>query len=244
MNAAPITDCSPPTWAVTLFRGDLRPLPGDGRPTGIFKSPLGGPCRVGQEGLEGDTQADRRVHGGPEKAVHAYPATHYPTLAQAFEDAHAALVPGSLGENLSVTGLTEADVCIGDCFRLGDVLLEVSQPRTPCWKIDTRFGVTGMAEFIATQGCTGWYFRVREGGSITPGDALVLTHRVSGNASVAALLASWGEHRPDPVWLDHLAAQPGLTPAWGKRLRARAEWLRAHAGADAPRRWHPQEAQG
>ena len=120
--------------------------------------------QIGPEGFSGDAQADRRVHGGPEKAVHLYPAAHYTRLAERFPEAAAQLQPGSLGENISSSTLDETRVRIGDIFRLGEARLQVCQPRSPCWKIDDRFGCAGMAAYIAEQRLTGWYFRVLQPG--------------------------------------------------------------------------------
>jgi len=123
---------------VALFTGGIQPLPTSGRPTGMFKAPVAGPVELTVEGFVGDQQADRRVHGGPDKAVHLYPARHYVSLANSFPEIAAALVPGALGENLSAADIDERDVRIGDIWQLGGARLQVSQPRSPCWKIDER----------------------------------------------------------------------------------------------------------
>lgn len=222
------------TPAVTLFAGRIRLLPGSGRDTGMFKAPVAGPVAIGRGGLAGDEQADRKVHGGPEKAVHLYPADHYQRLAGRFPEAAAALIPGSLGENLSCAGLTEADVCLGDVFRLGDVLLQVSQPRSPCWKIDTRFACDGMAAFIAEQGLTGWYWRVLQAGHAAGGDRLVLTERAADPLSLAAAAAIWRAHRPAAADLQRLAEAPALAPGWRKKIEQRAAWLRSNPDAPPP----------
>ncbi len=163
--------------AVTLYIGAVRPLPPENQPTGIFKEIAAGPLHLGREGLAGDEQADRRVHGGPEKALHLYPADHYPRLAAAFPSIAPLLVPAILGENVSVAGLSEHDVCIGDIYRLGEATIQVSRPRSPCWKIDRRLGVNGVMAHMAATGMTGWYFRVLEEGAVKSGDALTLVAR-------------------------------------------------------------------
>jgi MOSC domain-containing protein YiiM len=172
--------------AVTLFVGGVRPLPGGGEPTGIYKREQPMPVWIGREGIAGDQQADRRVHGGPGKAVHLYPADHYPKLAAAFPALAGQLRPGVLGENLSVTGLTETDVRVGDVFRLGDATLQVSRARTPCWKIDRRLGAEGVTAYIAEHGLTGWYFRVLEEGQAQSGDELRLLTSALANPTLAA----------------------------------------------------------
>jgi MOSC domain-containing protein YiiM len=211
---------------IAIFMGGIRPLPPDNKPTGIFKRLIEGPVWVGTEGLTGDAQADRRVHGGPEKAVHQYPVEHYPLLAAAFPEAGPALIAGSMGENLSASGWDEASVAIGDVFRCGDATLQVSQPRSPCWKIDQRFGVEGMAGTIAERGITGWYFRVLEEGAVEPGVGFERIDRPADPLSIAALLALWAEHRPDPQRLQDVARLPGLSSRWVAKLEDRAARLR------------------
>jgi len=208
-----------------LFLGGIRPLPPDNGPTGIFKQPVEMPVWLGKEGLAGDAQADRRVHGGPEKALHQYPVAHYARLAEAFPDAAPLLMPGSLGENLSVPGWDEVNISIGDVFQLGDAKIQVSQPRSPCWKIDHRFGADGMAQFIAEQRITGWYFRVLEEGAVEPGAGFARIERNFRPLPVATLLSVWAAHRPDPTYLLELSRAPGLSPGWVKKLVDRAERL-------------------
>lgn len=207
-----------------LATGPIGALP-EGRPTAIYKQPVAGAVAIGPGGLAGDAQADRRVHGGPEKAIHLYPADHYRELALAFPDAAQSLVPGSLGENLSVASVSEEDVCIGDIFAFGSARIQVSQPRSPCWKIDSRHGVEGLAAHIAETGRTGWYFRVLEGGTAQAGDRLELLERNPDPVSLARLWRSTLEHRPAPHTLASLAATPGLNPDWRQRLLKRREWM-------------------
>jgi MOSC domain-containing protein YiiM len=215
--------------AATLFAGGIRPLPPENQPTGMFKRECEMPLWLGAEGLAGDAQADRRVHGGPEQALHQYPTAHYARLAAVFPDAAARLVPGSLGENLAVPGWDETAVCIGDVFRLGDARIQVSRPRSPCWKIDRRFGVEGMARLIDEEGLVGWYFRVLEEGEVAPGCAFELLERPAPEASLAHLWRAWKAHRPAPDELERLAAAPGLAARWVQKLNERAAWLRENA---------------
>ena len=130
---------------VQIFIGGIRPLPPDNQPSGIVKQEVVMPVWVGKDGLAGDAQADRRVHGGPEKALHQYAIANYARLASVFPEAADLLVPGSIGENLCVSDWNEVTIAIGDVFRFGDSTIQVTQPRAPCWKIDQRFGVDGMA---------------------------------------------------------------------------------------------------
>ena len=212
----------------TLFAGAVRAMPGDGRPTGIFKQPLAGPVWIGEHGLEGDAQADRRVHGGPDKAVHHFPAAHYTRLRARFPEG-SDWSPGGLGENLCPDGLDEAQVCIGDVYALGEVQLQIAQPRSPCWKIDARQGVEGAAQFIEAEGMAGWYYRVLQPGWVVPGAVLRLLRR---NADAVTLHRFWELrhcHRPAVDELMRLVETPGLAADWQRRWRQRLDWLRQHA---------------
>ncbi len=210
---------------VSLFIGAIRPLPESGRPTGIYKQPVDAALELGPEGFAGDQQADRRVHGGPEKAVHLYPAAHYARLAARFPDAASQLVAGSLGENISTPDLDEAAVHIGDIWQLGSARLQVCQPRNPCWKIDERFACDGMAAFIAEHRLTGWYWRVVTPGRVGPGDTLELQSRPADSLSLAEAMLLWQSHRPPPAALQKLAAAPGLASQWLQKIQQRLNWL-------------------
>jgi len=219
---------------VSLFIGGIAPLPDSRHPTGIFKHPVGGPLHLGSEGFAGDEQADRRVHGGPDKAAHLYPAAHYARLAERFPEAAAQLRPGSLGENISSPTLDESQVRIGDVFALGEARLQVCQPRSPCWKIDDRFGVDGMAALIAEQRLTGWYFRVVRPGTVALGASLDLVEAAADAPTLAAAMALWATHRPAPAALRQMAATPGIAAGWQRKIVGRLAWLGRHGGEASP----------
>src|SRR3546814_11858424 len=103
------------------------------------------------------------LHGGPEKALHHFPARNYALFAPRFPEIAAQFVPGSIGENFSTDEWTEEEVCIGDVYALGSARIQLNQPRSPCWKIDARYGVDGLTQFVADQGVAGWYYRVQIG---------------------------------------------------------------------------------
>ena len=209
--------------------GTLRPLPPEGQRTGIYKDPVAGGVHVGFEGVKGDHQGDRRVHGGPEKAVHYMPVEAYPLLTSRRPELADCFVPGSLGENLSGRGLTEDNVHLGDRYLIGTVVLEVSQPRRPCWKIDHRFGTEGLVPLINELGCPGWYFRVLTPGELAAGDKMELVERPAPEFTLSRLLAAFAAHRPDSAELLLLADAPALNHDWADRLRRRAAWLESNA---------------
>jgi len=213
--------------AVSIFVGDVRPLPVSGRPTGMYKTRVTVPITIDSEGLRGDNQADRRVHGGPEKAVHLYPTRHYARLAAEFPRVAASLMPGSIGENLATDALDESDVRVGEVWQLGSALLQVSQPRSPCWKIDERFGCDGMAKFIAATGLTGWYWRVLRPGTVNPVDTLDLLDPATDAPTLREAMQLCSEHRPSIPLLERLARVPGIAGGWRDKIAQRAEWLRS-----------------
>jgi MOSC domain-containing protein YiiM len=209
-----------------LFIGGIRPLPESGRPTGMYKQAATGKLDISFDGFTADQQADKRVHGGPEKAIHLYPAAHYAKLAEHFPDAASQLIPGSIGENISTPDLTEADVRIGDIYRLGNARLQVCQPRNPCWKIDERYSSEGMAGFIAEHRLTGWYWRVLTPGHCFPGDDLLLETPATTNQTLAEAMLLWQNHRPPLAELEQLAATPGIATQWQSKMEQRMQWLR------------------
>ncbi len=213
-----------------IFSGRVGRLPGESRGSAIAKDVLAGPARIGRDGLEGDEHADPRAHGGPEKAVHLFPLEHYDALARAFPEARH-LHPGGLGDNLSTRGITEDSACIGDIFALGSVRLQIAQPRTPCWKIDARCGVEGVAAHVAEHGLAGWYFRVLTAGECNTGDVLTHVERLPGAVSLARFNHSLREARPSLQLLDLLASAPGLTPDWVRKIRSRIDWLQNNKDA-------------
>ena len=211
-----------------LFTGTPVRIDDEGQFSAIWKQALTGPVRITKEGLVGDVQADRRVHGGPEKAVHHYAGENYAKLAERFPDIAEALAIGSIGENISTFGFDETNVCIGDIVRIGSTVLQVSQPRRPCWKIDSRYGLKGITAHIVESGLTGWYYRVLEEGEAAPGDIMVRLERPAGAVLLDTLWQTWHQHRPDAERLRAIAGAPGLMPAWVKKIHDRLDWLKAN----------------
>lgn len=163
----------------SLLTGKIAPLGPRQAPSGIIKSPREGKVWLGSLGFRGDEQGDKRHHGGVEKAVHHYPFDYYPIWRDEIGDKPLLQQAGAFGENISTLGLTEKEVAIGDRFRLGDALIEVSQGRQPCWKLNYRFDVPDMALRVQKSGRSGWYYRVLEEGYVESGDYLLLQERLS-----------------------------------------------------------------
>ena len=200
----------------TLLTGRAAPLAGSDALSGIVKLPVDRPLALGPEGLEGDEQADRRVHGGVEKAVHHYPVEHYAAWQADLGALPALAAPGGFGENISTSSLTEATVAVGDIFRLGSALLQISQGRQPCWKLNRRFETPDMARRVQQSGRTGWYYRVLAPGTVAPGDRLELVDRLAPDWTLHRLWHALYVDRLNKGELQGIAALDVLAEGWRK----------------------------
>ncbi len=166
--------------------------------TGIFKAPIVGRVAVRKLNLDGDRQADLSVHGGPDKAVYAYPSEHYAYWRQQIPDYHFDEPAwGQFGENVTTEGLLEETVHIGDRFRIGTVELQVTQPRLPCYKLGVRFGKPDMLKRFLKSERTGFYFRVLTEGEFEMGDAIACIWREPHAVRVADLVHIYSRPRQD-----------------------------------------------
>ena len=209
---------------IAICTGTARPFNG-AETSAIVKRPREGAVQLLNEGFAPDEQADRRVHGGPEKAVHLYPLDHHDVWREELEDKAALALldqPGAFGSNLSVTDMDEHTVFIGDRFRIGSpgkgAVIEVNQPRQPCWKVDHRFGIKGMTARIVETGRSGWYFRVIEEGVAQAGDPLERIEDGERDWSVARVFTALIQGKASREELQELAALPRLSP----QIQARA----------------------
>lgn len=209
--------------AVAVLRGRAVPYTRPGSRSAIAKTPVRGPVHVGPLGLEGDEQGDPKVHGGPDKAVHQYAQEHYVPWRTELGALPVLAAPGAFGENIASTGMTEHSLCLGDQVRVGSsVLLEVSQSRQPCWKLNDRFGVPTMARRVQDSGRTGWYYRVLQPGHLQAGDALVLVARPWPEWTLARIIDVLYHQPFDAAVLQALAALP-LPPSWQRMVQGRLE---------------------
>ena len=179
--------------------------------TGIFKAPVAGPVRLGRLNLEGDGQADLRVHGGADKAVYVYPFEHYAFWAG--ELGRHDFSHGQFGENFTTTGLLEDGVCIGDVFEIGEARVQVTQPRTPCFKLGIRMAEKDFPARFTAANRTGFYLRVLEEGRVAAGDAIEWVERAAGSMSVREVfrLRHVGGTRAE---YERAARLPGLASSW------------------------------
>ncbi len=184
--------------------------------TAFYKEPVWGAVQVTEAGLEGDACADRQNHGGIEGAVLLYAAAHYRLwLAELPEPGWAF---GDFGENLTVIGISEDNVCIGDRWRIGNALLEVSKPRQPCWKLCRRCQKPDLAKRVVQTGRSGWYSRVIETGELSAGDELTLESRPCPQWTVTRTNRLFYGLDQDPVAAAELASLPQLSLNWREEL--------------------------
>lgn len=199
--------------------------------TGYYKQPQGGACWLGYEGFRGDEQADRRYHGGVDKAVCVYPVEHYVHWRQQNELQN--LPHGAFGENLAASGLLEAEVCIGDVFALGSARVQVSQPRQPCWKLARRWRVKDLTAQVEQTGFTGFYFRVLQHGSITTGDAFMLLERPCPQWTIQRCNELMHHDQGNHDAARALAECPQLSGSWKDSLWARVQATAHRRSANA-----------
>ena len=188
--------------------------------TGFFKRPVSGPVHVGRTNVAGDGQADLHNHGGPEKAILAYAAAHYDPWRRELNIP--GMPHGGFGENLTVSDLAEQEVCVGDTYRIGDqVLVQVSQPRQPCWKLGRRWRLKDLPNRVIQTGRSGWYFRVLTEGVVERGMSLVLLDRPHPRWTVARANEVLYRGKDDREATLALAQCPLLSNDWRNYLAAR-----------------------
>jgi MOSC domain-containing protein YiiM len=186
--------------------------------TSIFKEPVEGRVAVRKHNIAGDGQADLTVHGGPYKAVYCYPEEHYAFWSDQLPDTK--LVFGNFGENLTTRGLTEDQVHIGDQFRVGSAILQVTQPRMPCYKLGIRFGRADMVKRFWQSDRPGIYFSVVDEGDLAAGDAIEKVAHVPDSVSVADVVALYKGTKQSPELMERALRAP-LFGGWKEGLRER-----------------------
>ena len=215
---------------VSLNVGKPKPLAYRGKhvQSGFRKSPEPGVLWLGKTGLEGDGQADLKNHGGPEKAICVYPVEHYPYWR---ERLGRSLEPGAFGENFSAEGLLESDVCVGDVYRVGDALVQVSQPRQPCYKMAARHGIKELALWVLEAGFTGFYFRCLEPGEVRAREEISLVRRAQTLTSLAEANRVMHRDKRDVAGIERLLTVPELAVSWREHLEKRLAGARENAAS-------------
>ncbi|HWY60417.1 MAG TPA: MOSC domain-containing protein [Rhizomicrobium sp.] len=206
-------------FLASVQTGRVAPLGPEHVPSGIVKNPRTDEVRARRLGLEGDEQADLIAHGGPEKAVYGYAASHYPDWAAKFPKLAPAFQGGAMGENLTVAGMNETDICVGDIHAVGSALLQVCQPRQPCFKFALLHDNKLMPKAMVKSGHSGWYYRVVQEGILRRGDAIALHDRPNPDFPFARLVAIVYHGKPSQTELTRMSEMPGLASQWRERAR-------------------------
>lgn len=210
-----------------VLTGKIAPLGEHGKTSAIGKTPVEGRVWLGETGLEGDQQAELKHHGGPEQALHHYAFDHYAAWRAQWQAGEFGLARldgrGAFGENISTSGMTETNVCVGDVYRIGGAIVQVSQPRQPCWKLNLRFGRADMSRAVQDTRRTGWYYRVLEAGEIGAGDTIEPLARPHAEWTVERLLRVLYVDRNDLRALEGMSKLDTLTASWRKIAIRRIE---------------------
>ena len=182
----------------------------------IFKRAVEGQVLLSSTNVGGDRQADPRVHGGPEMAVLCYSAEHYPSWRR--EMGIEEMGPGGFGENFTISGQDEHSVCLGDVYAVGEAVVQVSQPRGPCYKIAYRWKRPDLLRRVEENGRHGWYLRVLQEGLVEAGQAVTLTERPHPQWSVRRAADAYRHRRKDRAAALELAACESFTPRERERI--------------------------
>jgi len=204
--------------AVSVGRPQIIVRDGKQFSSAINRRTVEGPIEATAVGLIGDRVSDDRHHGGPDRAMCCYPREHYPF----WQDRLGRELPlPSFGENLTTEGLVESETCVGDVLQIGDVMVQVSQPRQPCFKLAAKHGNAALPAWITELGYTGFYVRVLRPGLIAPGAAVALIDRRHPDWTVARMMQVIHGDRSDPRALEALLEIDELSASWRKLIRRR-----------------------
>jgi MOSC domain-containing protein YiiM len=198
--------------SLNVARPRLTIYKGESINTGIFKKPVSGRIALCTLNLDGDRQADLSVHGGPYKAVYAYPSEHYGFWRQEFPQMD--LPWGTFGENFTTEGLGEDDLHVGDHFRIGSAVLMIRQPRMPCYKLAARFQRDDMIERFLVSGRSGFYFSVEEEGEVGHGDFFELIFQNQDGVTIAEMNKLFVHQRYNRDLLQKAIATAELPESW------------------------------
>jgi MOSC domain-containing protein YiiM len=193
--------------------------------TGIFKEPVAGRVMLRTLNLDGDRQADLSVHGGPDKAVYAYPSEHYQFWKRELPEVE--LPFGMFGENFTTEGLNEREVSIGDRFRVGSAEIMVTQPRMPCYKLGLKFGRADIIKRFLESERTGFYFSVLREGDVGAGDDIEATEKNRSGVRVIDVTRLYASEKSNQDLMRRAIATEGLPESWRTYLEKRLRHLAA-----------------
>ena len=185
--------------------------------TGIFKYGVETPIFLGAEDVVNDHVIDRRYHGGADKACYLYSADHYPFWKNKFPDQEWRW--GMFGENLTVSGLDESEIKIGDCFQIGDAVVQVTQPRQPCFKLGVRFGDQTVVDDFWMSSFPGVYVRVLKAGAVKKGNEMQLIERNPESLSISQVFSVFRSNRNNLEFIQKAIADPFLAESCRKDIQ-------------------------
>ncbi len=188
--------------------------------TGIYKKPVPEGIYLSSEGVRGDTIGNPKVHGDAQKAAYLFSQDQYPYWQGVYPDLNWG--PGMFGENLTIEGLKEGSLIMGSTYRIGEVLLQITTPREPCFKLGLRFGDQGIVEKFVDRGAPGSYVSVLQPGWIRPGDPMELVDLPGSSPSIADFYRMWYAPQKDPSLLQKALSLPWLQEGKRKQLQ---QWL-------------------
>jgi MOSC domain-containing protein YiiM len=220
-------------YPVDVFTGSVRAYEGR-RPSAIAKLQVDGELELTELGLVGDEQAEKKIHGGPDRALCHYPREHYAEWAREFPEQAELFCAPAFGENLSTEGLTEKTVFIGDIYRWGNALIQVTQPRSPCFKLNYHFGISDLSSLMQSSGKMGWLYRVIVAGNVSTEQPLELVSRLSDVSVYDAAAIAWYTPYDDEQYRRLLSAA-GLSISWTRTMQKRR--LSGHIEDNSRRLW-------
>jgi MOSC domain-containing protein YiiM len=200
-----------PLLSVNVGRAEDGTYKGKETKSGIGKSKIEHSAMVNEHGVSGDEQADLVNHGGPDKAICVYSFDHYPHWEKVL---NRSLTYGAFGENFTVSRMKDDEVHIGDVFQVGSAVLQISQPRQPCWKLAMKWGLDELPLLVTEQGATGFYFRVLQAGEVQAGDELQLAHRHPERISVAEANRVMHKDKKDLEGIRRVLELDALSASW------------------------------
>ncbi len=180
--------------------------------TGIFKEPIEGRIMLRTLNLDGDKQADLTVHGGPDKAVYAYPIEHYEFWRKVYPNME--MPNGMFGENFTIGGLMENEVSVGDAFEIGSSKVIATQPRMPCYKLGVKFGRMDVLKKFLASGRSGIYFKVLEEGEVGPGDSIIKIKKDTNRVAISDVVRLYAIDREDISTMRRAVKVEALPEGW------------------------------
>ncbi len=208
---------------IGLYVGKVEERWPDKAPSAIAKTYTDGPLELDENGFLRDEQADLKVHGGPEKAIHHYASDHMGFWQKEHPEQVELFVPGCFGENIATTGLTEENLCLGDILSLGTAKVQVCQGRQPCWKLTKHIGIRNFALQFQQTALTGWYYRVLENGQVKVGDTMELLERPCPDWSIKRLIEARFNSKIDADTAQELANLDVLSTSWRTAFEKKAQ---------------------